>query len=362
MKPHSMSALALILLAGRSPAQQTYRVPPARPDSAADAPGPEAAQPTSPARAAEAITLNLGNVVFSGNIQAFYVAGSGDVVNTFRLRRAELRLAGTISPKARWTVMLDPAKPLRMANGVPNQATTVLQDAFVTLKAQSVEIHAGQLVIPLTFEGSGLGSAVLETYDRSLMITDGKLGQVRDVGVMVTGPLTSSAHFRLGLFNGTGDSQNTTDVNGQKAVIGRLDVQTALPGLQVGMSGAYGGPDAENNPRRDRIGADARYSHDALGLRAELMRAWDGSDVKLGYYGLASYKVDDILLVGRYDVWNRDSRATPEGQDLQERDILTGFSWFIDGRNVQLRTNHVFRLLKNLPRRNLMVVSLQTAW
>lgn len=317
----------------------------------------------APAKAPAMMALSLGSVLFAGNIQTFYMAGSSDVINTFKIRRAEMKFVGTLSPTVRWTMMVDPAKALKVSSGVANQTTTILQDAYITLKVKQFDITAGQFLIPLTYEGSGYSVVVLETYDRSLMVTDGKFGQVRDLGAMIGGPLTSALKFRLGLFNGTGESQNTPDVNGQKAVIGRLEMQTPVTGLRLGTSGAYGGANATDNPRHDRVGTDVEYNRRKLGLRGEIMKGWDGTDIKLGYYGVATYMIrDDVMLVSRYDAWDKDARATPKGELAKERDLLLGTSWLLQGTNVQLRTNYVFRYLNNTPQRDQIVVSLQTAW
>lgn len=62
------------------------------------------------------ITVGVGTVKFSGLIQAWYMGGMPDVTNTVRLRRAEVRFVGDISPSTRWTLMVDPSKTISVNN------------------------------------------------------------------------------------------------------------------------------------------------------------------------------------------------------------------------------------------------------
>ena len=59
--------------------------------------------------------------------------------------------------------------------------------------------------------------------------------------------------------------------------------------------------------------------------------------------------------------WWWTARAM-SGMDAGPWSGLGGFSWFIEGSSVQLRANYVWRLFGELPKKNLVVVSLQTAW
>jgi hypothetical protein len=352
-----IAAFALVLAASPAFAQQADRVPPPAHDtSAIDA-------ATRPARAPSAITLNLGTVAFSGNMQVWFKAGSSDVVNTFLLRRAQMKFVGSVSPLVRWTLMLDAAKSVRGAGGTGSQTGSILQDAFITLKTKRLDIQAGQFILPLSFEGGGFSSVRHEAVERSLFITAGKLAQVRELGAQVSGFITAPVRFRLGVFNSMGEIASGPAVEGQKAIVGRLETQTPITGLTLGGSGAYTGRDSVGRARHDRLGADVEYARRRLGLRGEVMRGHEPMEVRTGAYGLASYRVaDQLQIVGRYDYWDRDGTAAPQGIDVVERDLLGGVSWFIDGSNVQLRANYILRRFDALPQKNQVIVSLQTAW
>jgi hypothetical protein len=69
---------------------------------------------------------------------------------------------------------------------------------------------------------------------------DGGYGDVRDTGVQLRGT-QGQFDFRLGVFNGFGDRQNTLAVSDAKAVLGMLTFRPkAIQGLQVGVSGGTG--------------------------------------------------------------------------------------------------------------------------
>jgi hypothetical protein len=353
-------------VASTAPVAATAPVAPPAPS----APAPAATTPATAAtpaataapKAPAALVVGTGSVTFSGNLQAWYVGGANDVTSTFRVRRAEMRFVGVIGPRAKWTLMVDPAKSLKVADGKVNQGSMLLQDAFVTLRVGSFDVDAGQVKLPLTYEGGVASSAKLESIERSPFINDGKLGLVRDLGVLASGPLSGRLRLALGVFNGVGDGQNATDANEQKVVVGRLELQTALRGLQLATSGAWGGSERPDNVRHDRVGADAVFARGPLGLRAEWMRAWDAKAERLGGYGLASWRVRDVEVVGRWDYWDRDTRTETASADLRERDWLVGASWFVTGSNVKVQANYQLRTFDRLPREGMVLLNMQTAW
>ena len=346
-----VAALPLSTVAVDSVAAPAKKV--ARSDSASLPKAPPAPLP---------MTLNLGTVVFGGIVQTTYQAGSSDAINTFRLRRAEMKFVGTVSPTVKWQVMLDLAKTLKVASGTPNQSTLPLQDAFMSLKMSHVDVQAGQFVLPLTYEGTNIPSSGIEAADRSLMVTDGKLGMVRDIGVQFSTKFAVPVRARIGLFNSTGDLQNGTASVGAKAIVGRVDMSTPITGLTLGSSGASAGRDPAGNASHDRIGADVEYAHSALGARSEFMRAWDGTDVRFGSYTLVTYTVGTLQWLVRHDYWDKNTGVGAARTDVLERDITAGFAWYIESSNVVLRTNYVRRTVTPVPQRDQLIMLLQAAW
>ena len=310
---------------------------------------------------ASALSVDAGSVRFSGVLQAWYASGTEDGTSTFRVRRAEMRFTGTVTPTTTWTVMVDPAKSMRVVNGTVNQATLMLQDAFITSHWRRISFDLGQMRLPTTFEGGTLGAAGIETYDRSMLITEGKLGLVRDLGAMVTVPATHFATFKLGAFNGVGESQNSPDTNNAKVIAGRLDLEARTIGLHVGGSGATSGHASTTNPRRDRIGGDIQWRRGPVTLRSEWMHATDDATPGEGWYALAAYRVGALELASRYDVWDRDTRADSDVDNFAERDVVAGANWLLSGTNVKLQMDYVHRSV-GAETRHLLYLAMLTSW
>src|SRR5258705_3088371 len=62
------------------------------------------------------VEVGIGKIKFNGLLQTWFLAGNGGLTDTFRIRRAELKFTGEISPHFKWTVMIDPAKYLTLNN------------------------------------------------------------------------------------------------------------------------------------------------------------------------------------------------------------------------------------------------------
>ena len=188
----------------------------------------------------QSVESGYGKIRFNGLFHGWYAAGDGGFQNTFRLRRLELKFSGQITSMAKWTVMLEPTKGLSLNNTFTtisgtravgdvsvNQGSRILQDAFLTFDfSKSLHMDLGQQKIPLSLEGVQSGST-LETVERTMFASDrargGNLGDLRDIGVSLRGPITSYVDYQFGLFNGSGQSQNDVAKNNNKE-IGRAHV------------------------------------------------------------------------------------------------------------------------------------------
>jgi hypothetical protein len=103
---------------------------------------------------------------------------------------------------------------------------------------------------------------------------------VRDTGIQLRGT-QGQFDYRLGVFNGFGDRQNTLAVSDAKAVLGMLTFRPkAIQGLQVGVSGGKGNTGFRqagsllSGPRADRdiFNAFAVYNRDKLTLAGGVSR------------------------------------------------------------------------------------------
>lgn len=304
---------------------------------------------------------------FNGLLQGWAVTGDAAFQDTFRVRRAELKLSGDLGRNIGWTVMADAAKALSMSGQSINQSGRALQDAFITAGApKRLQLTAGQFKIPLSREGLE-SSATLDTIERSLFLSDrargGAYGDIRDVGLALRRTVNDRYDVMLGVFNGTGESHNDVDRNERKSVIARVAVPVlAIDGLRVGASGAWGG--GRGNDRRDRAGVDLLFTRGRWKLKSEVMAGRDGAAERLGWYALAAARVSPrVEVVGRVDEWDPDTSIDRDLATARERDYLLGGN---------LTLHSALRLQANLIRktygsdavstRNLLLVNLQTSW
>ena len=188
--------------------------------------------PAAPAVAAPppppppAILVDTGGVKLrvSGLFQGWYTASDQNVVDTFRLRRAELKFSGDVSPRIKWTVMVDPAKTLGLTTTTSSmggqtvvtgssisQSGRLLQDAFVALNWKpTLSVEVGQQKIPLGLEGTSssgkldlvhnsapIGEDVTLNYMRYGSEVHITPGRVEDF-YLVQVPVAGSARIRVG--------------------------------------------------------------------------------------------------------------------------------------------------------------------
>lgn len=328
------------------------------------------------------VQAGFGRIKFNGLLQAWYYSGDTGFDDTFRIRRTELKFTGEVNPQVKWTAMIDPSKGLSLNNtvttlsGTPvlretsvNQGSRILQDAFITLGYfKHLSLNIGQFKIPLSLEGLQ-SSAGLDT-ERALFASDrvrgGSYGDIRDIGVMAYGPISSQLDYQLGVFNGSGDTQNDLDRNDQKAVAGRLVYKPAVaPGLQLGASGVWGNGERAERPRRDRLGAELLYQRGPLTLKGEYMTGKDGPIARAGYYAhFAWHFTPQWEAIARYDTWDPDTADESTAVSVTERDYIAGFNYFIDGSHVKLQFNYVRKTFENdlIGPFNQAVLRLQTWW
>jgi hypothetical protein len=279
--------------------------------------------------------------------------------DTFRLRRAEIRLTSPLTSRITGTIQIDPAKQLTQnAAGAINQSSQILQEIAVQylLKKNARGSHfvdVGQFKIPIGYEGDQLSSGQTQNVERALLFTQrdpfqGGYGDIRDTGVRLRGTVGEFG-YDLGIFNGFGDRQNTLATTDKKAVIGRLSYRPRAlnDALLVGISGGTGAPGGNS---RDIINGFAVFKRDKWTLQAEYL---DGKTQGLlgapavlttrnvkGYYGHVGYlftpKIEGVF---RYDYFDTDTNLA--GAD--GRDIVVGANYYIKGHNAKIQLNLVKR-------------------
>ena len=326
----------------------------------------------------------LTGIRAGGLIQVWYAQGDNGFQNTFRVRRAELKLSGDVSSRARWGIIVDPARALTTSsattdvNGTSvvtgttvNQSSRILVDAHMalTLPAQ-LQLDVGQFKLPIGLEGGVQSPAVLETVERALFTSDrtrgGIYGDSRDIGVLLRAPAGAVVDYAVGVFNGVGESQNDTDRNRAKAVVGRLVTRLPfLPQLSVGGSGALSTQSSPDSVVRRRGGAEAKLVAGPLMLKSEYMTGRDGQRRGAGWYGHVGYALTPRLtVIARRDVFDPDVDRETTLADARERDWVGGFTYDLAPYNARLQMNYLAKTFASgiATSRGLLLTNLQVAW
>ena len=328
--------------------------------AAAPVSAPRVAAP-APAPPPPAIMVDTAGskIRIGGLVQGWYSVSDGGGVDTFRLRRTELKLSGEISPRTRWTLMLDPLK-----------TTAPLQDAVVALQqSPALTIEVGQQKLPLGFEGTQ-SSSKLDTVERALFITDkargGGYADIRDLGVMARGKVAGGQiEYAAGVFNGLGESMNDIDKNEEKALALRTVIRPrAVKGLQLGGTFAQGAFKSDDSTRRVRQGPEASFARGIFSARSEVMFGADGVVRRRGYYAQGGLRATRRLeAIVRTDVWDPDTRSESNKTTVTERDWLGGLNWQVSGPAVLIQLNYIRKTFNDVQApRNVLLANLQTAW
>jgi hypothetical protein len=316
-----------------------------------------------------------------GFLQVYYRDGDPTTKDGFRLRKADLKFNGELSPRLAWRVTFDASKvltvnkanergtdSLALSDVSIDQRTRILQDAALTYTINhAFSLDIGQQVIPLSLEGT-IPTSQVETIERSLFIVERSratgLGDIRDIGVSANGRTLTAVEYHVGVFNETGYDAGSTDANDQKAVIGRLVIHPpGLPDLQVGGSGAFEG--GAISQRRERAGGEVQFRTDLFTLRSEAMSALDGTLRRFGWYGMGAVRPTSRLqLVARYDDWDRDLSAEASINNATERQVVVGGSYLLDGSskfalNVVRQT---FPNISSVRAGTIILVAYQAVW
>jgi hypothetical protein len=318
-----------------------------------------------------------------GLLQVWYAQGDGGFQNTFRVRRAELKLTGDVSPRSRWAITIDPARLLSTSstttdvNGsqvltaiAVNQSSRILVDALLALALPAHhELDVGQFKLPIGFEGGVQSVSTLETIERALYTSDrtrgGIYGDSRDIGVMLRSP-AEGLEYMIGFFNGVGESQNDTDRNGAKAMVGRVVAHMpVLHDLALGASGAFTTRGSPDSLIHRRAGAEARLVLGPVLVKSEYMSGHDGTRRGEGWFAHVGYSpIPHLTLLARRDVFDPDVNRETSVLDAREQDWVGGFTYDIPAFDLRLQMNYLRKTLPPAiaPSRNLLLTNLQAAW
>ncbi len=300
-----------------------------------------------------------------GFVDLFYRVADPLNKDGFRLRKADVKLSGSVSPRIKWRVSFDAAKSLSINSTVGTRADSsaleaasidqksrMLQDAALTyIVSPTMNIDVGQQVLPFGLEGS-TSLPQVETIERTNFSADKSravnLGDVRDIGASVNGRVMQQLEYHVGVYNETGDDQGTTDGNDQKAFIGRVVLHPSfIPNFEIGGTGAYEGGSPLQH--RERGGTEIQYKDQSITLRGETMSARDGLLHRFGWYGLGAVRpTKRIELVARFDSWDHDRTHESNLSDAYERQIVAGGNFLLDGPRTKLALNVIHQTFPNI--------------
>ena len=307
----------------------------------------------------------------NGLLQVMF-AGGDAMRSTYRMRRVEVKITADLGNRAQAILMVDAAKSLALntsgSQPAVNQSSRILQDAFISMPVGRFTLDAGQQRLPLGYEGA-MSSSGLETIDRALMEADksrgASFGDVRDAGVTMR-RAWGLMDYRLGVFNGSGETMNDVDKQVGKAVVGQLGLHPAsMKWFRVGVSGATSGRGAGDNPTRDRLGADIRLARGPVALQVEGMVGQDGPVHRVGYYALATYALrPQFKLVTRFDVFDPDIATDVVPSTISECDYVGGLTWLPAGTRLKLQLNVVHKTYSAglAPSSTIVLSQLQASW
>lgn len=307
------------------------------------------AKPAAPALPTS-LKIGDGELKFGALIQGWYVAdasplgtgtsylGNNTGVNTFRVRRTEIKLSGKVTPSWGFDVMIDPAKTQSFTAGSDDKILQDMGVSFLGLKGH--EITLGQRKIAISEEGLR-SSSELDFAERSRITR--VIGDQRMIGLFYKGDFSPSLAGQVSITNGT--IANVLDTSNDTLFwAARFDVKPKA-GMVVGLSGGTSGGEGLEHRTADRIGFHFRWDGTEtlpLLLRFEYGRAVDGQgvgkdDIKRdGFYGSALYTFAKVYQVGvRYEEY--DQNKDVDGDKLE---ILTaGFHYLIKGKNINLKAD-----------------------
>ena len=286
-----------------------------------------------------------GELKFGLLLQAWYFGddseqGSGSAylgnptgVNTFRLRRAEIKLSGKVTPAWGFEVMIDPSKTQNFAAGGDDKVLQDLAVSYIGLKGH--EFSLGQKKIAITEEGLR-SSSEIDFAERSRIARI--IGDQRQAGFFYKGDYGHMFAAQASITSGL--PSNVAGTSDRLFYAARFDVKP-VKGMVAGVSGGTGNQGTAALAR-DRIGAHFRWDGTEnlpLMVRAEYGKATDGQTNgteidRDGFYVSTLYTFAKQFRLGfRYEEY--DANKDVDGDELT---ILTGgFHYMIKGKNVNLK-------------------------
>ncbi len=295
---------------------------------------------------AETADSGLGKIKVSGLLQFWFQhTGGADSKETFRLRRALIKLGGKIKPEVTWKLSVDPAM-VREDNVTKTEGNVTsvgrkspLQDFAITFEPMEyLSFDFGQYKVPFGMEGRQSASK-LDFAERSALSALFKWSNLRDLGVTCNGNFslgTVKVQPAIGIFNGEG--QNRLNANEPMAFVGRVVVQPTKA-LHLGAS-HYNRTSTTEGAEIVRTGAEFKLQASPLALMAEYAGGKRGDMKRETGYATATYKLSDSYqIAARYDWYDPDKDSSEDAK----AEMTVGLNYFIQQHKSKIQLNYVFR-------------------
>jgi len=276
-----------------------------------------------------------GELKFGLLLQSWYFADdTAGASNTFRLRRAEIKLSGKITPSWGFEVKLDPVKSQDFASGKDSKLLQDLAVSYIGLKGH--EFSLGQKKITFTEEGLR-ASSELDFAERSQVVR--AVSDRRETGLFYRGEFSPVVSALASVTNGTA-ANVADDSNDTLVTSARLDFKPATT-LLLGVSGSSSAGETQDHLGRTRFAAHVRFDDPSLpvALRAEFVKATDEQLGKAdlnrdGFYGTILYNFTPQWQIGvRYDVLDKNTNA--HGNKIKT--LTAGIHYLVKGTNVDVK-------------------------
>ncbi len=282
------------------------------------------------------VTISTGTAKLSGLLQAWALndtAAAGNADFNFRMRRAEIKLSGSVTPETRWFVMFDAAKSIKTGAVSAANDNKVLQDLGVAFTlSPNFEITMGQFKIPTTTEGFA-SAAELLFPERSYLARF--YGDQRQPGLMLTTtfePVVVRLMASNGQVSNGAPVTNVDDTNSSKDVSGRVDY-TIMPGLSAGVFGSNSVSNAADG-HGTRWGANVHYNADKLLIKLDAVTADDWKIKRNGMVADFAYTLCEKLQAAvRYENFQTTTDPSKAGSDA----YTVGLNYYLAKHNSKLQ-------------------------
>lgn len=268
---------------------------------------------------------------------------ANDANSNFRIRRAELKLSGSVHEGTRWFLMIDAAKTIAprtdLTTGADSKTTDnkVLQDLGIAISLfDGFEVIVGQFKIPTFAEGFQSSSELL-LPERSYITRT--YGDRREPGIMLDytfKPLRARVMFSNGQTAVGATATNMDDTNNSKDVNGRVDYAITET-INVGVFGSNS-VSAAAEGHATRYGGDIQFTMGDIFARVAGVSADDWKVKRNGMMADVGYMVmESVQVAGRYENFQRTT-ATKSASNA----YTLGVNYFLNGNNLKVQLAHSF--------------------